>query len=1146
MSDSPSIPQSQSGGKELPVGTRIEEFIIEKVLGSGGFGITYLVRDTSLNRQVVIKENLPSQFAHRDTTNLTVRAGAGREDQDNFRWSLENFTREAETLASLHHPGIVPVLRRFEALGTAYFVMPFVEGVALDALVVSRMAEGQPFSEEELRGLLDRTLDALAHLHDRGIYHRDIKPGNILITNSGIPVLIDFGSARQRLGERSMTVVESPGYTPFEQLQSRGNVGPWSDLYALGGTLCKVITGEAPPKANDRVFDDAWQPLVTRKELLTHYSAALLFQIDRSLAVRISDRWQETRAWSAALSGGPVGTAKKMIRPHKKWRGWVAAVCIIIPLIVWLIISSYARPIFATSIVVDGKGTHKKIGTDLTTVNKNGRVESEANRSIEADENENRAAQLRLEMDLKTRKEEEQRKLDVSILEKSETAAKNQFHNERIAMSLFFNEVGKQMVIMLRNSHINRFPFDEKLGQRFLDDYLKDLDSLHLYFTQEDVDSLREKYGDQLHTLLMQGNCMTVATEIYELYEKRVEVRIELVDQILRDTNFDFSGSETVVENRKDTPWPKNEIEATSLWRLRIKEMVLSETLRHQRILKTDKEQIESNPRVGEQSPKNKVSLGYKRFINGVKDVDGEGIAIYFLNAVARSYDPHTKYMSSREMDRFRRRMNNDLVGVGVDLQAEEDGATKIMGIVVGGPADRDGTLKLNDRIVAVDALNTGKAEDMIDIKFLEIDKVVDYILGKEGTAVALKVEPAGGPHGVTKVVVIQRDKVDDRAIGDIIEMTSEKGAARRLGMITLPSFYADFDKGKVSCSIDVEKILNRMVAEKIDGLVLDLRNNGGGSLEEVRRMAGFFIEHGPVVQVKNSLGQVQVKESGTGKPIFKGPMVVMTNKRSAMASEILAGALQDFNRAVIIGDSSTFGGGTVQQPMDIGRMLPLFAARNRAGFLSVTIQQFYRPSGSSTQMDGVAPQLVYPSLSDGIEIGEAFLEHPLPHDRIRPAPNFAPLDALSLFFPRLEKASKERRNASKDFSYVVEDAMKSNDRLKLNRLSLNIVAREKEIEDADKLEKERNVERVSRFEKMSEEDKKTMSFFRLRLDDLEVGGDLNRYEPVSENLEYMRRSENVAKLNETPKWPSGLDPMKREALMIAKDLSDITHEKSN
>ena len=280
-----------TSSQALPSGTRIEEFVIERVLGSGGFGMTYLAVDTRLDRQVVIKENLPAQFCFRDTHSLTVapRHTTG-EDAENFLWSLENFSKEAAMLASLDHPGIVKVLRSFEVFGTVYFVMPFVEGVALDELVKQR--GDKPFSEAYLRGLLKRVLAALGYLHDRGIYHRDIKPGNLLITSEGVPVLIDFGSARQRLSERSMTVVESAGYTPYEQLQSRGNIGPWSDLYALGATLVKIMTGEAPPKTNDRNFGDSWLPLAGRAEMVKRFSEGFLSGIDRSLKLPVAERWR--------------------------------------------------------------------------------------------------------------------------------------------------------------------------------------------------------------------------------------------------------------------------------------------------------------------------------------------------------------------------------------------------------------------------------------------------------------------------------------------------------------------------------------------------------------------------------------------------------------------------------------------------------------------------------------------------------------------------------------------------------------------------------------------------------------------------------------------------------------------------------------
>ena len=701
------------------------------------------------------------------------------------------------------------------------------------------------------------------------------------------------------------------------------------------------------------------------------------------------------------------------------------------------------------------------------------------------------------------------------------------------------------MAIMLQNSHFARLPYNAELSARFLDDYLKDLDSQRLYFTQEDVSALEGKYGNQLHTLLLHGNSILAATEIYRLFEKRVEERVAFAESLLNGPEFDFTKVETVMLSRKDAAWPRNDKEALDLWRLQIKEALLGEILRRDLLTKLAKEQNKPDPGNQDRSPNEKVSLRYKRFLNTVKDVDEEEIANYFLSSIARAYDPHTDYMSYRETNRFTEGMKNELVGIGALLQGEEDGATKIMGIVIGGPADREGVLKLNDRVVAVDTLNTGKPEDMVDIMFMKIDKVVDFVRGKEGSFVALKVEPAGAVPGDTKIVVIQRGKVevkDEQASGEVIEITGEKTIPQRLGIITLPSFYTDFEEGQIRCSVDVERILKRLIEEKVDGLVFDLRNNGGGSLTEVQRMTGFFIGTGPVVQVKNTLGQVQVNDSDGGKPIYTGPMVVMTDKSSASASEILAGALQDFNRAVIIGDTSTFGKGTVQQPMDIGKMLPLFAAKNRAGSLKVTTQKFYRPSGSSTQMDGVAADLIVPSLADALDIGENFLDHPLPHDRIRPAADFRPLDGQALFLPRLKELSQKRLNNSKDFSYVIQDVFKAKDRFRINEVSLDKASREKDLVDSDKLQKERNTERKIRFAKITEEDKKSMVFFKLSLEDLQKGGSLKSYDPTIENSSYMRRAKDkTADLDQTPKWPSGLDPLKRESLSVLKDLVDLT-----
>ncbi|MCW1884901.1 carboxy terminal-processing peptidase [Luteolibacter flavescens] len=707
-----------------------------------------------------------------------------------------------------------------------------------------------------------------------------------------------------------------------------------------------------------------------------------------------------------------------------------------------------------------------------------------------------------------------------------------------------FDEVGRQMAIMLQNSHFARLPFNN-LSQRFLDDFIADLDSGKSYFTQSDIDRFNKQYGKDISAMLLQENSMVAARDIYDTFKQRVEARVAETNRLLKENNFDFAKEESIERSRKGAAWPKDEAEAMENWRKQIKEAVLSETLRRDMIAQMAEKQGKPNPVKNDKDPKEKIALRYERFLHSVvKDVDDEDVAAMFLSSVARSFDPHTDYMSTREMDRFRDGMRNELVGIGALLQGEEDGATKIMGIVVGGPADKHGVLKLNDRVVAVDPDADGPRE-MVDIMFMKIDKVVDLIRGQKGTPVQMKVEPAGGAPGETVLISIVRDMVelkDEQASAEIIDMKSSDGEKTRLGVITLPSFYADFDEGKTRCSVDVERLLERLKEENIDGLVLDLRNNGGGALEEVRRMTGFFTRRGPVVQVKNTFGEIQVKESDAKDPIYDGPMVVLTDKSSASASEILAGALQDNNRAVVVGESSTFGKGTVQQPMDIGRMLPFFKARNKAGTLKVTIQKFYRPSGNSTQNKGVVPNVVLPSLTDGLEVGEAYLDHPLEYDRIRVAPDFAPLKKEDLFLPRLMELSTERVKASKDFSYVIEDVTKTKARIRENTVSLNLAERKKELDDIESQQRDRNAERKTRFAEVEKKDKDVFTFFKLTLDDVEKGGDLRPFDPSKENEENMRRAKDeVAELDDTPKWPSGLDPYKREGLSIVGDLVKIT-----
>lgn len=709
-----------------------------------------------------------------------------------------------------------------------------------------------------------------------------------------------------------------------------------------------------------------------------------------------------------------------------------------------------------------------------------------------------------------------------------------------------FNEVGKQMSIMLQNRHYDRLPFDAKLSERIFKMYLNELDYGKMYFTQADVTKLEKEFGKKLTDMLLHKESMEPAQEIYKMYRQRVDQRIAFAKDVLKKQKFDFTTDETIKRTRRDVQeptvdgWPADEAAAKKLWEGMVEDAMLSETLRRQVVEDRAKEQGKKNPLSDEKPIVDKLTLRYERVKRAVDDVDNEDIANYFLSAVAKSYGPHTDYFSAREMERFMSGMSNEFVGIGALLQAEEDGATKIMGIVKSGPAENQGELKLNDRVVGVDMNNTG---EMIDIMFMKIDKVVDKIRGEKGTSVRLKVEPADG--GEPKFIVIKRGTVEmgeSFAQGEIIEKKNAQGEVNRIGVITLPSFYANFDTGETRCSVDVERILKRFNKEKVEGLILDLRGNGGGSLEEVRRMTGFFTGKGPVVQVKDYLGRIDLKNS-YDRAIFHKPMVVLIDKSSASASEILAGALQDYNRAIVVGTSSTFGKGTVQQPMDISRLMPFFANRERAGFLKPTIQKFYRVSGMSTQNKGVEADIVLPNIMDAIEVGEKYLYYALAYDKIRRAVGYSPKSRENLFVAQLKGNSLERIKQSKDFMYLQDDVTRTKERIERNELSLNIDVRKQELEDAENRTKERNKERIERFAEMQKKDKENLVFYKAHLDDLDKKV-LPVFDPSSDEDDYMSRAKDeLEELDITPEWPSGLDPVKRESLFILGDLMQFTDQ---
>lgn len=708
-----------------------------------------------------------------------------------------------------------------------------------------------------------------------------------------------------------------------------------------------------------------------------------------------------------------------------------------------------------------------------------------------------------------------------------------------------FNDVGKAMSVMLQNKHFAGIEFDADLTERILSDYLGDLDPAKLYFTKEDVDGFEAKFGpksdSRLDQLLLQERGMEPATEIYSRFVERVKERVDFVGDLLEDGEFDFTKDVELMRSRKDASWFANNAEAEETWRKQIAEELLSEQMRRETIEKMAEEQGKANPLKDEKTPRDAIFRRYERYLGDIEGADEEDVASYFFSAVARAHDPHTDYMSVRQLERFEMGLQNQLIGIGALLQKEDDGSTKIIGIVVNGPAEKQGELKLNDRIVAVDPLNDGK---LVDTLHMKIDHVVELIRGQQNTKVMLKVEPADGAPGEVRQIVITRDRVelkDEAAAAEVIKVAQPDGGVKTIGWITLPSFYLDFNDGVPSVYRDVQSLVVRLKKEGVDGIALDLRGNGGGALEEVRRMTGLFVGRGPVVQVKQGWGAVETKESTLRTPLYDGPLVVVTDKTSASASEILAGALQDYNRAIVVGESSTYGKGTVQQPMDIGRFFKFFQDADRAGTLKATVQKFYRVTGSSTQLEGVVPDIIVPSLTDALEIGEAYQDHALPHDLIPPAKGFKPLDRDLLFVDEVAAKSSVRISESVDFNYLREDIDRTKKRIEANKVSLNRAKRQAELDESETRRAARNAERRERFAKIEAEDAERLAFFRLTLDDLEAEKlvEVDRKRDAEANMR--RVKDEMADLDDTPEWPSGLDAVKREAVSILSDLISLT-----
>ena len=598
---------------------------------------------------------------------------------------------------------------------------------------------------------------------------------------------------------------------------------------------------------------------------------------------------------------------------------------------------------------------------------------------------------------------------------------------------------------LLEEGHYTHQQLNADVSQKFLKNYLELLDFSHLFFTQKDVDALTAKYGTALGDDVLLGN-LKPAYEIYDLYQKRVDERVAKVKELLKES-MDFKTNATVDVRREKAPWPKDEAEANELWRGRIASELLQEKL--------SEHPIEPGPQL--------IARRYDRIARNVHEEDREEQVKLYLDALAQTYDPHSEYLSKADFKNFNIQMGLSLVGIGAMLRTE-DGYAKIESLVPGGPAQVDGRLKVGDRITAV---GQGSSE-FVDVRDMRLDKVVEMIRGKKGTKVRLLAIPANAPDpSQRKSVDLVRDEIklkDQEARADIIIKKDENGDQVKLGWLTLPSFYADMDRHSKSTTRDVLALLKRLKKENISGLIVDLRRNGGGSLEEAISLTGLFLKSGPVVQTKGSNGNIVVSSDPDPGIAYSGPLIVLTSRQSASASEIFAAALQDYGRAVIIGDKNTFGKGTVQTILPIGRFTSLLGSRSDDdGELKLTIQKFYRVAGGSTQLHGVSSDIVLPTLTDLPEFGESALKNPLGYDEV-PKARYGKWPS-SLFIEELKRRSSERVQRDPEFHYVMDDMDRLRHKLDDNRVSLNEDVRRKEIQD-DKTRKEtRGKERLARHE---------------------------------------------------------------------------------
>lgn len=520
-------------------------------------------------------------------------------------------------------------------------------------------------------------------------------------------------------------------------------------------------------------------------------------------------------------------------------------------------------------------------------------------------------------------------------------------------------QVSRQIAKIMEDDHLSTRRLDDTISERAFNQYIKNLDPMKLYFLKTDLQEFAD-WKDDFDDQLKEGE-FKIAFEIYKRYLKRIEERMATAMEWI-DAEHDFTIDEDMITDRDKMEFAGDDAEAKERWRKRIKYNLLVE--------RTNKEATED--------PKVKLRKRYAAIGRRMQQADNDDVVEMYVTSITTAFDPHTSYMSNETFENFMIQMRLELEGIGATLQSTDDGYTVIKRVVPNGAADKQGDLKVEDKIVAV---GQGKDGDPVDVTGWKLDEVVKLIRGTAGTTVRLSVFSEKAAE--IRDILIVREKIeleDEAARGTVFE-----DGGYKIGVIDLPSFYADMSgESGASTTRDVDRILQDFNDQGVDALVLDLRRNGGGSLREAIDCTGLFIDRGAVVQVKDAYGRIQIHKDEVRGMSWTKPMIVMTSKFSASASEILAGAVQDYGRGIIVGDKTTHGKGTVQNLVDLDRLFfRTQQTKNTFGALKITMQQFYRPNGDSTQKRGVLADIVLPSISQHMDVGESDLDFPVAFDQV-------------------------------------------------------------------------------------------------------------------------------------------------------------------